>query len=372
MAVDTVAIKQRNDLLSLVGQDTRLRKVATTAGGEYAGPCPFCGGRDRFRVQPEKGRWWCRRCGDGARWEDAIAYIRKRDGVDFAEACRLLGASESEMGTGALPWRRPPDRLRRAPTQPARIESVSRLATELAEDQVPTPAWQAAGMRFVAEAEAALWSEVGERARAYLHARGLQDETLQTWRIGFQPEENRRDPAECWGFPAQGPRGRPALLRIPRGIVIPWLLDRQLWQLKIRTNRQEPKYLAISGGHPCLYGADTLLAGEAAILPEGEFDALLLWQEVGDLIGVATLGSCNRRLSPGALRYLLACSHVLLPYDADEEGEKGAQRLCQLLPRARRTRTPLGKDVTKFWQLGGCVRDWVKFELTRLGRESPP
>jgi hypothetical protein len=28
----------------------------------------------------------------------------------------------------------------------------------------------------------------------------------------------------------------------------------QLWQLKIRTNREIPKYLAISGGHPCRFG----------------------------------------------------------------------------------------------------------------------
>jgi DNA primase len=43
------------------------------------------------------------------------------------------------------------------------------------------------GLRFLEEAEAALWSAEGERARAYLHGRGLNDETLRAWRIGFQP-----------------------------------------------------------------------------------------------------------------------------------------------------------------------------------------
>ena len=37
-----------------------------------------------------------------------------------------------------------------------------------------------------------------------------------------------------------------------------------------------------------------MVVGEPAILAEGEFDALLVWQEAGDLVGVATLGSCNR------------------------------------------------------------------------------
>src|SRR5919201_5533073 len=96
-AIDTLSIKQQGaDLLGLIGADTRLKKVASTAGGEYAGPCPFCGGRDRFRVEPEKGRWWCRGCSHGPRWQDAFGYVRRRDGLGFAEACQRLGASESE------------------------------------------------------------------------------------------------------------------------------------------------------------------------------------------------------------------------------------------------------------------------------------
>jgi DNA primase len=132
--------------------------------------------------------------------------------------------------------------------------------------------------------------------------------------------------------------------------------------LKVRTNREQPKYLAISGGHPCLFGADTLVMGEPAILVEGEFDALLLRQEAGDLIGVATLGSCNRGLTTRALRYLLGCPRLLAAYDVDAEGEKGAERLGQVSPRMQRVRPPVGKDVTAFWQAGGRVGDWVRFE----------
>ena len=66
--IDTLDLKRSVDLLSLVGRDTRLKKQAGTRGGEYAGPCPFCGGRDRFRVQPEKGLWWCRNCSPDSHW----------------------------------------------------------------------------------------------------------------------------------------------------------------------------------------------------------------------------------------------------------------------------------------------------------------
>ena len=78
--------------MAIVGSDTQLRKVATTKGGEYAGPCPFCGGEDRFHVQPEHadgGRWYCRGCGED-RWHDVIDYIMRRDNISFPEAVRKL------------------------------------------------------------------------------------------------------------------------------------------------------------------------------------------------------------------------------------------------------------------------------------------
>ena len=56
----------------------------------------------------------------------------------------------------------------------------------------------------------------------------------------------------------------------------------------------------------------------------------------------------------------------LIGHDADAEGEKGAERLGQLSPRMQRIQPPLGKDVTAFWQAGGRVRDWVRFESARL------
>ena len=71
-------------------------------------------------------------------------------------------------------------------------------------------------------------------------------------------------------------------------------------------------------------------------------------------------------LSARALRYLLGCPRLLVAYDVDAEGEKGAERLSQLSPRMHRIRPPLGKDVTALWQAGGRVRDWVRFELARV------
>lgn len=58
----------------------KLRRACRTDGGEWAGPCPLCGGRDRLRVwpNPESGhpRAWCRQClraGDALDWTTWMA-----------------------------------------------------------------------------------------------------------------------------------------------------------------------------------------------------------------------------------------------------------------------------------------------------------
>src|SRR5215212_6417794 len=93
--IDTSALLASVDLLSLVSNDTQLRWVSGTRGGEYAGPCPFCGGRDRFRVQPEQQRWWCRTCSPDEHWSDAIGYLMRRDNLGFLAACKALGTPDN-------------------------------------------------------------------------------------------------------------------------------------------------------------------------------------------------------------------------------------------------------------------------------------
>jgi len=77
-----------SNLLDLATRDTTLRRSSSTGGGEWCGPCPDCGGRDRFRVWPEKGRYWCRGCGKQG---DVIQYLRDFRGLSFRAAARLVG-----------------------------------------------------------------------------------------------------------------------------------------------------------------------------------------------------------------------------------------------------------------------------------------
>jgi putative DNA primase/helicase len=58
-------------------------KLARTGANEHAGPCPMCGGRDRFSVNTKKKLWNCRGCGKGG---DVIQLLRHILGATFNEA----------------------------------------------------------------------------------------------------------------------------------------------------------------------------------------------------------------------------------------------------------------------------------------------
>jgi len=76
---------RRFDCLSLAGRlGVTLKPVATD---EHAGPCPHCGGRDRFSVNTDKNVWNCRGCGEGG---DAIALWRQCTGDSLAETVKAL------------------------------------------------------------------------------------------------------------------------------------------------------------------------------------------------------------------------------------------------------------------------------------------
>lgn len=61
-------------------------------GAELVGPCPQCGGRDRFGVNVQSGVFNCRRCGRGG---DGLALVEHVLGCDFKAALAFL-AGEAE------------------------------------------------------------------------------------------------------------------------------------------------------------------------------------------------------------------------------------------------------------------------------------
>ncbi len=56
-------------------------------GTDKCGPCPVCGGVDRFSINVRKNVFHCRRCGVGG---DTIALVQHLDGCDFPSAIEIL------------------------------------------------------------------------------------------------------------------------------------------------------------------------------------------------------------------------------------------------------------------------------------------
>jgi putative DNA primase/helicase len=79
------------------------------------GPCPLCGGVDRFRFDDRDGRgtWICSRCGAG----DGPELVKRLNGVDFKDAANLV-----EKIVADVPKRPPPK-----PTPAATRDELNRI-----------------------------------------------------------------------------------------------------------------------------------------------------------------------------------------------------------------------------------------------------
>jgi hypothetical protein len=180
---------------------------------------------------------------------------------------------------------------------------------------------------LVTKAADRLWKPEGRQARAYLHGRRLNDETIPAARLG-------------WTSGVKAPYGNGDKAMRCRGIVIPWFERDRLALVKIRDPDapKDKRYKEAYRDRPGLYpDPGAICQGLALIITEGELDALLLRQELRDLAAVVTLGSASSRPDTGTRARMLAAPVWFLAHDADEAGDKGASGWPA---RARRVRPP--------------------------------
>jgi hypothetical protein len=350
----------RVDLLGLIERDTRLRRVARTHGGEYAGPCPFCGGDDRFRVWPEhpsgRGEWWCRRCERGG---DAVDYVRARHNLDFVSACEWLGLDlpgrdqRKQHISGAIGQAPPTNKHVEEKSLP--LSTLDRKHQIM--DGTPPPSeWQKAALKITAQCEAALWTASGAKARSWLSARGINEATCRAWRLGYHGEDDRIGD-----------------LYVPRGIVIPCFCGPALWYVKVRRPVPPfdgPKYWQVKGSKLTLFGLDRLAGRPEIVICEGELDATLLWQLAGDLVDVIAVAGATQRPNAQALLRLAEYRRWLVAFDNDDAGAEGAD-WWGFAARTRTARPLQGKDLTDFHLAGGDLRAWVEFLLAKEGQATP-
>ncbi|MCK4820420.1 toprim domain-containing protein [bacterium] len=349
------------DLLSLVRQNTTLRKVASTNGGEYAGPCPNCGGKDRFRVQPNNpggGIWFCRKC-TGELWKDSIDFKRFiHPGMSFHDVVNSL--------------------INNSPAK----DYIQKEHIETQQNQpiVFNPKWQERAQELSMFGKENLhsrgknssirWQEKDINTGQiifrdmtpldYLFSRGLDIKTIQSWDLGYIPENIQDDPKR-WGLSGKQ-------IWIPQGILIPCIIELKTWYMKIRQPMVQPKYNQIRGSHPALYMIQTIKYFRNVIFCEGELDALLLWQQTRSLTGVVSLGSASNKINFQIWWQFLIKEKekkFITAYDNDPAGHEGRKKLNISIsqhidiPKL----TEYSKDITDYYCAGGDIRALVEKNL---------
>jgi hypothetical protein len=276
---------------------------------------------------------------------------------------------------------------RRKAGSPAQAGNYSQAETYAPPDNPPGQAWQKRAREFMAYSRKQFdtfaqasgsetdWSitdtQTGEKIIKHMAPvewwieRGLSVPTAQYWGIGYNPR-TIKDPREKWGLT---PDSEKPFVWIPQGIVIPCVVGSDVWYIKIRQPKGDPKFIHVTGSKPALYMAENLQANDSAVFTEGELDALLLWQEVADFTGVATLGAATERLNVATWGlHLLSPRHRFTAYDLDEAGKKGAEELARFnFKRLEVQRvSPFDKDLTDYYKHTGRLREWLISEFEKV------
>lgn len=277
--------------------------------------CPFHEDKNpSFCVRPDKRRWHCFGCGSSG---DSVDFVRGLNpGMTFPEIKSFLTG-----GDGLT------------------VRAVRRASPKRAEPEISPEVWQASAREIVAGAVARLWGPDGAEGLAYLRGRCLADETIRSASLGLT---------------TRGLEG------VAEGLAIPWQDGGTILMVNVRRPLgSDPKYMAMAGSRRkgTIYpGRPTIRPGRPLIVTEGEFDALLLGQELGELAAVVTLGSAGMKPDAAILGALLAASRWCIATDNDPAGD-GAATVWPA--SARRVPPPARyKDWTEAAQDGVNLRRW--------------
>ena len=159
-------IKSKIDIVSLVSSYIKLEK----AGGNFKGRCPFHNEKTpSFFVSPDRGSYYCFGCFAKG---DIFTFVQEFEGLDFIGSLKVLadraGVVLEQYNSGDK-------------TEKERLHSVLEQAVFFYQKNLDgnPPAPDHTGGR------------AGKDALKYLHDRGVTDEIIKEFRIGFAPSQWR-------------------------------------------------------------------------------------------------------------------------------------------------------------------------------------
>lgn len=309
-------------------------------GKEHTGPCPFCGGTDRFSINPVKAKWHCRGHGGGG---DAIGMVMHIAGLSFLEAVKDITGEPPPSGS-LKPLSEAEKAERARQRQRSEADQQARRAQERAYEQNTREAAQT-----IWDASITIW---GTTAHHYLGSRGLHMEEY--------PDVLRFHHA--LPYPGQGKLYPVLVCRVDD--VIGNLTG--IWRIFLRDDgRKADVENAKLGLGPTAGGAVRLNGMAPHIgIAEGVETALAAWLLIGRSIpvwsGLSTsyvnlevpLGVSRVTIFPDGDRPLKRQGHEFIP--AEPAGRKAAQSLFARLTEegvraAIAAEPPPGKDYNDLW-----------------------
>ncbi len=320
------AIKERLNIVDIARRYVDLKRN----GPRWVAPCPFHQEtKPSFSVNEEQGLFYCFGCHASG---DIFDFYGRINGLDFRDTLEQLAA---EAGIS----------LDRGPADPKRREQEQR---ERSGRRQMIKMYELAAAHFAA----ALDSPEGEECRAYIQKRGLSDEIVQRFGLGWARRDwqslatalhragfDARMAAEA-GLLGISERSRRAYDRFRGRLIFPIKsLSNQIIAFggRIIADEEEAKY--INSADTPLYKKGEHLYGLAqsrrgittkgqALLTEGYMDVLTLHQYGYDN-AVGVLGTA---LTPDQIKRLSGfTSRVTLLFDGDRAGRKAALRSCEML-----------------------------------------
>jgi DNA primase len=309
-------IKEKLDIVEVIGEYIKLTK----AGANYKALCPFHKEKTpSFMVSPERQIWHCFGCHRGG---DIFKFVMQYENVDFPEALRILAKK------AGVELKREDPLIQ---NQISKLYEIYEAATLFFEEQLKKHA----------------------EVLAYLKKRGLNNETIETWQLGFAL--NQRD--ALFRFLLQKKFKIEDILL--SGLVIKSTQQSDSYFDRFRNriifpifNHQdrivaftgrifgesdnEPKYLnspesPIFNKSQILYGFSKtkkdIREANSVILVEGQMDFLMSWQN-GIKNVVATSGTA---LTEDHLKILKRLTkNLIIGYDIDEAGRLAAERAIDM------------------------------------------
>lgn len=309
MSNEIEEVKQRLDLVELVGQYVTLKK----AGANYKAPCPFHQEKTAsLMVSPEKQIWKCFGCGKGG---DHYKFVMEAEHLEFGDALRLLA-------------------------QKAGVTLQSRTRSEYQTQDSKSTLYQINRACAKVFQTILLERDAGKPALAYLQKRGIKTETIKQFQIGYAPKNfDLKSLLMKHGFTASDLAKAGSPERFYDRIMFPIfdVLSNPVGFTGRILGEGEPKYLnspetPIFNKSRCLYGLNLAKASlkekNFVILVEGQMDVVALHQ-AGVLCAVASSGTAITDTQ--LLTLSKYTPNFLLAFDNDAAGKATTKKVIEML-----------------------------------------